>query len=166
MTKKKPTTTDKVVRLVRDTGEQAQGDRRFQWKEASNGFYVVDIWTGETKGMGDGVDMFHGEEPHERLIPGTQEFYDALNMYFEGEQDEIEEIYFKGEDPCQTLKAKGAIETLGRAFSWIEDHRTSIPFDSGEHDSLMAAQDILTEKKEEIKKIYFKGEDPCQERSE
>lgn len=86
-----------VIRLVRDTGEQGQTGR-FRWREAFNGYYVDDTATGQTQGMGDGVDMFCADEDDEDdcgcLSPGTQRFYDALNAYFQNEQREIAEAYF------------------------------------------------------------------------
>lgn len=67
---------------------------RFQWREGGSAFYVTDTQTGQTKCMGDGVDMFCNEDNEDCLSPGTQRFYDALNSYFEHEQSEIAKVYF------------------------------------------------------------------------
>jgi len=85
-----------VHRLVRDTGESSQTGR-YRWREQFNGFSVHDTQTGKCAGMGDGTDLFceSPEEGGDCLQPGTQRFYDALNAYFEQNQAEIGEAYFK-----------------------------------------------------------------------
>lgn len=82
----------KVLRIAR-SGEAEQA-WRFRWSEEVNGYYVTDSATGETRGMGDGVDMFCNADESDCLVPGTQRFYDALNAYFQNEQAEIAMAYF------------------------------------------------------------------------
>jgi hypothetical protein len=78
---------------------QSSQTKRFRWSEAENGFYLNDTDTGLTRYIGTGVDMFcaspeEGVENRDCLKPGTQQFYDALNSYFENEQSTIAETYF------------------------------------------------------------------------
>ena len=88
--------TAEVIRMV-DSREGEQ-KTRFQWRETFDGFIVVDMLTLETRGMGDGVDMFGPAEDDEEaglsFVPGTARFYDTLNAYFAGEQTEIAQEYF------------------------------------------------------------------------
>lgn len=78
--------------LVR-SGESDQ-TTRFRWKEGKFFFFfIVDTETGQSKLLGDGERMFCDEDGANCLMPGTQQFYDALNMYFENEQQEIERLY-------------------------------------------------------------------------
>ena len=69
--------------------------------EASNGFYICDLKTAQTKGMGDGVDMFSvelNEEPWSRTVMvGTDEFYREMEQYVATEGATLREAYFGGE---------------------------------------------------------------------
>jgi len=77
------------------SGESEQA-KRFRWKEGKFFFfYVVDSSTGAYKFLGDGERMFCDEDGLNCLMPGMQQFYDALGMYFENEQAEIGERYFE-----------------------------------------------------------------------
>jgi len=80
-----------------NSGEYSQ-TWRFQWRHNATGFYVVDTSVAlhpPTAGMGDLVDMFGDPDTMESLPVGSQRFYDALNMWFEHCQEEIEEVYFR-----------------------------------------------------------------------
>lgn len=92
--------TATVTRIV-DSGESQQ-TWRYRWYEGLHAFYVWDSQADgkrRMRGFGDGVDMFceSPEEGSDCLVPGTQQFYHALNAYFTNEQAEIEEMYFKGD---------------------------------------------------------------------
>lgn len=76
-----------------DSRESLQ-TKRYRWRECASAFYVDDTGTGVSHCMGDMVDQFGDPETMESLAVGTQKFYDALNMWFEGCQDEIAEAYF------------------------------------------------------------------------
>lgn len=68
---------------------------RFRWREQHNGYSVHDTETGLYRSMGDGADMFCDANDENCHVPGTQRFYDALNSYFDCEQAEIAEAYFR-----------------------------------------------------------------------
>ena len=56
--------------------------------EASNGFYITHIPTNETRGMGDGVDMYEDTDV------GTPEFYELLEEDIVSNYREFLEAYF------------------------------------------------------------------------
>ena len=87
--------TAEVIKMIDSL--ESQQTRRFQWRERPNGYYIVDTVTGEEKGIGDGVNMFCPYEDDEEAspdVPGTQRFYNSLNMWTECEQQEIAKTYF------------------------------------------------------------------------
>lgn len=66
---------------------------RFWWYEASDGYYAYDNLTGESRGMGDGVDMLF--TPSGRpMSPGTAAFNRAMDRWFRSDQTTIGEAYF------------------------------------------------------------------------
>ena len=61
--------------------------------KTSIGYYITDERTGETRGMGDGVDML--STPSGRMYsPGTAAFDEAMNCFFPESQTELGEAYF------------------------------------------------------------------------
>ena len=77
-------------------GEWVNEEERIHVYETSSDFQVEDIDTGESRGMGDGVDMFHDRRDHS-LWPGTREFNEAMAWQVEHDAAELREAYF-GED--------------------------------------------------------------------
>lgn len=63
--------------------------------EASNGFYVTDLWSedGRTVGMGEGVDMY-SNELGEPILCGSPAFYEALKLDVAHNAAELREAYF------------------------------------------------------------------------
>lgn len=64
---------------------------RYRWIESPFGYWVKDANKPERAVlyMGDGHGMFADENGENGFVPGTQLFYDALNMYFDCEQASI-----------------------------------------------------------------------------
>lgn len=84
-----------LMKRTVDSRESLQ-TKRYRWYEGASAFYVWDSERGglrDMKCMGDMVDFF-GDERGGSLIVGTQTFYDALNLYFDGCQEEIGDGYF------------------------------------------------------------------------
>lgn len=90
-----------VVRMV--DGREDKQTWRYRWVEI-NGWYFVydstDLNTANTVDLGDPWGLFCDENGENPLMPGTQRFYDALNAYFENEQDEVERV-FLGLEPAE-----------------------------------------------------------------
>jgi hypothetical protein len=82
-------------------GGQHEQTGRFRWREVQEEgllvYYVDDSDTEETVRMEDAADLFCGADGEDdALTPGTPMFYDALNQYFQHEQETIEKVYFQG----------------------------------------------------------------------
>jgi hypothetical protein len=72
-------------------------DGRFQPIEAVNGYQVYDRKTDTTRGVGDGVDMFFGEDG-EAVSPGTPEFWAHFTRWLIVDEETIAEAYFASEE--------------------------------------------------------------------
>lgn len=104
--------TAKVIQMV--DSRESQQTKRFRWRESGTAFWADDTLTGKTHCMGGGVDMFcqAQEDVDDNDTPdcfpvGTQRFYDALNGYFENEQQEIAECYFGVFLPDEEVASNG-----------------------------------------------------------
>jgi hypothetical protein len=85
-----------------DSNEDRQA-WRYRWIELDGRFYVydsTDLNTANHVDMGEPWELFCDEHGENCLMPGTQRFYDALNMYFEHEQAEVERTYL-GLEPIE-----------------------------------------------------------------
>jgi len=68
-------------------------DARIRVYETSSDFQIEDLDTGESRGMGDGADMFHDRRDR-ALWPGTREFNEAMANEVERSGGELREAYF------------------------------------------------------------------------
>lgn len=66
---------------------------RLEIYEAVNGFYIRDSLTNDTKGMGDGVDMYTDKDGH-ILLPSSKAFYAALRKDARYNKWQLMEAYF------------------------------------------------------------------------
>lgn len=79
-------------------------EHRIEVYEASNGFYITDLDSSETKGMGDGVDMFGGYDIDGQdgeagsVLVGTPKFYELMAATVADDGAMLREAYFGGSE--------------------------------------------------------------------
>lgn len=71
-------------------------NHKFVVYEAQNGFYISKR-NGETKGIGDGVDMYF-EEDGTQVLSGSPRFYELLKADIRTNEAEWLEAYFGDEE--------------------------------------------------------------------
>ena len=75
--------------------EHTSKDGRIIVYETSSDFQIALNETGETHGMGDGVDMYSTPEG-KSVIVGTHDFYETLRNDIDQNTDDFVEAYFGG----------------------------------------------------------------------
>ena len=77
--------------------------------EVSSGYEIENTTTGETHGMGDGVDQFEG------IDAGTPEFNKAMQNDLEHSYDEIMDAYFAKEEGVDKEILKNRVDNIGKS---------------------------------------------------